>query len=73
MAELCPGSAAWSCGARITGGTVASVSAERCWSLGATAPAVSVMLVAIETPCGNVLIWREVAFVCWQEPGVDMP
>lgn len=52
---------------------MASVSAERCWSLGATALVVSVMLVAIETPCGNVLIWREVAFVCWQEPGVDMP
>lgn len=31
------------------------------------------MLVAVETPCGNVLIWRGVAFVCWQEPGVDTP
>ena len=36
-------------------------------------PAVSEMLVAIETPGGSALIWREVAFVCWQEPGVDTP
>lgn len=35
--------------------------------------AISEMLVAIETLCGNALIWREVAFVCWQEPGVDTP
>lgn len=38
---------------------------------GVSVLAISEMLVAIETLGGNAFIWREVAFVRCQEPGVD--